>query len=98
MNHGKLSLRPSRLRSHQVVGMLGTENMIVQVRNPLLPGSRRVKVSHCCADMLGYAVPEEGWVLIRQVSRRQISKLPVHSNFLELVKQGVRLSRIERIA
>ena len=81
-----------------MVGMLGTENMIVEVRNPLLPGSGGVKVSHRCADMLGHAVPEESWILIREVSGRQISKLPVHSNFLELAKQGVRLSRIERIA
>ena len=77
-----------------MIGMLGTEDMIVKVRDPLLPRSRRIQVSHCFADVLRYAVPEERWILIRQISGGRISELPVHSDFLEFVEQSISLSRI----
>jgi hypothetical protein len=53
--------------------MFGTENVIVQVRDPLLPGSGRVKVSHRWAKMHRDAIPEKSWILVDQVSWRLVS-------------------------
>ena len=53
--------------------MFGTENVIVQVRDPLLPGSGRVKVSQRWAKMHRDAIPEKSWILVDQVSWRLVS-------------------------
>ena len=53
-----------------MIGMLGAEYMIVEVRDPLLPCNRRIQIGHCYADMFCHAVPEERWIFIRQISRR----------------------------
>jgi hypothetical protein len=55
---------PSELRSHQPVGMLSTEDVIVEVRNPLLSRNSGIQVGHGGTDVFCYAVPEEGWILI----------------------------------
>ena len=95
---GKDRNRRLRLRPHLVVIMFGTENVIVEVRDPLLPGSRRVEVSHRRAKMHRDAIPEKGWILVDQVSWRLVSSLPVNTDFLKLAIQRVCLSRIKGIA
>ena len=77
-----------------MIGMLGTEDMIVKVRDPLLPRSRRIQVRHCCADVFCHAVPEERGILIGQISGGCVSELPVHSDLLEFVEQSISLSGI----
>jgi hypothetical protein len=59
----------SGLRSHQSVGMLCAEDMIVEVRNILLARNSCVQVGHRGADVLCYTVSEEGWIFVRQISR-----------------------------
>ena len=78
--------------------MLGAENVIMEMRNPLLTRSGRVKVGYCCTYLLEYTIPEKSWILVGQVSGLHISKLPIHSYFLELVIQCVCLSGIKGIA
>jgi hypothetical protein len=43
---------PSRLRSHQSIGMLSAKNVVMEVCNPLLPCRGRIEVSHTRAYML----------------------------------------------
>jgi len=63
--------------------MFGTENVIVQVRDPLLPGSGRVKVSHRWAKMHRDAIPKKaGYLSIRSAGDLYPScrLIPISSN------------------
>ena len=48
-----------------MVRMLGAENVIMEVRNPLLTRSSRVQVGYCCTYLLEYTIPEKSWILVQ---------------------------------
>ena len=78
--------------------MLGTENMIVEMRDPLLPRNGGIEVIHGHIQMTEYVFPEKGWILVNQVSWRCVSELPIHANFLKLAIQCVCLSGIKWVS
>ena len=76
-----------------MIGMLGTEDMIVKVRDPLLPRSRRIQVGHCFADVFRYAVPEERGIFMVK-SAGDVIRAAGSFRSPRFVEQSISLSRI----
>jgi hypothetical protein len=49
--------------------MLGTENVVMKVRDPLLTRNSGVEICHGCTQVPGNAIPVKSWILVDQVSR-----------------------------
>src|SRR5450631_2505154 len=86
------------LRTHQPLRALRTQDMMVQVCDPLPAGSRHVQVFYPVLDVHRDAVPEKCRVLFNDVGGRRIAKLPVGADLLELPIQRVCFPRIQGIA
>src|SRR5450759_1283826 len=78
--------------------MLGTQDVMMQVSDPLPAGNRHIEIFYSILDMRRYAVPEEGGVLVNNVSRRRISELSIHTDLFKFGIERVRLPRVHRIA
>src|SRR5580704_316622 len=92
------SSRGSYLRAHLPIEVLGVENVIVQVGDPLAAGGRQAQIFHPLLEMSRDRVPVKSGELLDQVSRSRIAVLPVAAELLELVEQRIGLPRIEGIA
>ena len=78
--------------------MLGVENVIVEVGDPLAPGGGEAQIFHPVLEMGRDGVPVKSRKLLDQVGGGGVAELPIAADLLELVEQGIGLSRIERIA
>jgi hypothetical protein len=80
------------------MGMLGTQDMMMQVSDPLSAGNRHIQIFYAILDVRRYAVPEKGWVLIDDIGRRRIPKLSIQLDLFKFATKRVRFPRVHRIA
>jgi len=66
------------------MGMLRTQEMMMQVSYPLSAGIGHIQIFQTVLDVPCNAIPEKGGVFINNVSRRRISKLCVHSDLFQI--------------
>src|SRR6516165_10798209 len=78
--------------------MLGVENVIVQIGDPLAARGRQAEIFHSFLDMRRDGGPIKSGKLLDQVGGGSVAELPIAADFLELVKQRVGLSRIQGVA
>src|ERR1700733_6496088 len=90
--------RGSYLRAHLPIEVLGVENVIVQVGDPLAPRGRQAQIFHPLLEMSRDRVPVKSGKLLHEVGRGSVTVLPVAAELLELVEQRIGLPRIEGIA
>jgi hypothetical protein len=72
---------------------LGTENVTVEVRDPLSATRSDIEVPNGGLNMRQNALPIELRVLLNEVGRRLVAKLLVHADFFELIIKGVAFRR-----
>src|SRR4029077_13070114 len=83
------------LRTHQPVGMLGAQDVIVEVRDPLAAGDGEGQIFHSVLEMHRDAVPEETRIFLDEISPRGVAELSVQADLLELEEKRVRLPGIQ---
>ena len=64
------SRRPLALRSHEALGKLRAQNVIVQIRNPLAAGTGHIQIFDSILDMGRDAVPVKSGIFVDDVGRR----------------------------
>src|SRR5712671_2837819 len=88
----------SALRAHKTMFVFRTENVVVQIGDPLTTRDGQVQILYAVFDMHRDAVPEKRWIPVHQVRRRRIAELAVHSGFFEFEVERVGFARIHGIA
>ena len=71
---------------------------MMEVRDPLPAGRRHIQVFYSVVEVHRDAVPEKRRVLLNNVGRRRIAKLPVGADLFELPIERVCLARVQGIA
>jgi hypothetical protein len=89
---------PQRLRSHQPVGALCAQNVMVEVGYPLTAGNSHVQIFYALGQVRRNAVPKEAWILVDKIGRRRIPELSIHADLFKFGIERVRFPRIHRIA
>src|SRR5882672_1663586 len=90
--------RPLTLWPGQIEPALGTKDIAVKTGDPLPPARCDVEVPDGGLDMRRNVVPVKLRISVREIGRRGVAKLPIHSDLFELMVERVRLAQIMRVA
>src|ERR1700761_489000 len=77
------------LRTGQRDLPLGTEDIAIEIANPLTSAGGHVEITDGGLDLGGHAVPVELWIALDDVGGRFITQLTVHARLLELVIERI---------
>ena len=78
--------------------MFGAKNIAVEATDPLPSTRRHVQEANSVLNAGGYRGPVELRILVDHIRRRFVAKLPVQTDFLELVEERIGLFQIMRVA
>jgi hypothetical protein len=79
----------SQLRAGKHHLTLCSENVTVEVRNPLTPARRDIEVTYGCLNLRSNIVPIEVRVSVNNVRWRIVAKRFIQTNFLKFVEQRI---------
>ena len=54
------------LRTHQAVGAFGTQNVVMEIGDPLAAGYGHVQIFDPGLEMGGHLIAERGWVFVNE--------------------------------
>src|SRR6201987_5050573 len=86
---GTVHLTGSQLRARKIHLTLCSENVTVEVRNPLTPARGDIEVAYSRLNLRSNIVPVEVRVFVDNVCRRIIAKRFIQTNFLKFVEQRI---------
>src|ERR1051325_8220836 len=84
MENLTLALRPAR---REVA--FGAEDVAVEICHPLPTARSQIEIPNCALNMRRHALPVKLRIKIGEIGRRAVAELLVHSDFVELVIQGI---------
>ena len=85
------------LRTHQAVGAFGTQNVVMEIGDPLAAGYGHVQIFDPSLEMGGDLVPEKGRVFVDEVGRRRVAELAIPADLFEFEKQRVGFARVHGV-